>query len=77
MLLFENENQINEWSSKHKIPKGDVQPIKKIWEFSKVWYGNHLNPEWKKWSSDEAKEIFQKFKLTHEIWNIAVSKNRF
>jgi hypothetical protein len=77
MLLFENEDQINEWSSKHKIPKGDVQPIEKICEFSKVWYGNHLNPKWKKWSSEEAKEIFRKFNLTHEIWDIPVSNTRF
>jgi len=77
MLLFENEDQINVWSDKHKISKGDVQPIEKIWEFSKVWYGNHLSPEWEKWSSEEAKEIFTKFNLSHKVWDIPVSKNRF
>jgi hypothetical protein len=48
------------------IPKGDVQPISKIWEFSKEWYGNHLNPNWQKWTSEEAAQIFEKFGLVSE-----------
>lgn len=43
MLLFENESQIDIWCHRHNIPKGDIQPIRKIWEFSKVWYGNDPN----------------------------------
>jgi hypothetical protein len=77
MLVFENETQIDEWCKKHRIPLGDVQPINKVWEFAKVWYGNHLNPEWKKWTIEEARKIFEIFGFTHEIWNIPDSKERF
>jgi hypothetical protein len=77
MLLFEHEQQIDTWCTRHRIPKGDVQPIRKIWEFSKVWYGNHLNPEWKKWTTEEAKTIFERFGLKSDIWNIPVSESRF
>lgn len=77
MLLFENENQIDLWCKNHRIPKGDIQTLEKIWEFSKVWYGNHLNPDWKKWTLGEAAEIFKQFGLTNEIWNIPVSNSRF
>jgi hypothetical protein len=77
MLLFESESRIEEWSEKHRIDKGDVQPITKVWEFSKVWYGNHLDPEWKKWTSAEARSIFNQFELTGDIWEIPVSTSRF
>jgi len=77
MLLFENESRIEEWCEKHRINKGDVQPITKVWEFSKVWYGNHLSPEWKKWTAAEARSIFDQFGLTGEIWEIPVSTSRF
>lgn len=30
MLIFENEQQVDEWTKKHNIPKGDIQPIEKI-----------------------------------------------
>lgn len=77
MLLFQNEDEIDRWSKSHNIPKGDVQPITNIWEFSKIWYGNHLNPKWKKWTMEEAKDIFQQFNLTHTIWNLETSGSRF
>ncbi|WP_281558285.1 alkylmercury lyase family protein [Thalassomonas sp. RHCl1] len=77
MLMFETSNDIDDWCKRHAIPKGDIQPIDKIWEFSKVWYGNHLNPNWVKWSVDEAKDIFQRFELSHSIWNMPANAGRF
>lgn len=77
MLLFESESRIDEWCVKHRISKGDVQPIAKIWEFSKVWYGNHLNPNWKKWTAEEAQKLFDQAGLTSDIWKIPVSSSRF
>jgi hypothetical protein len=77
MLFFENEADIDSWCRKHGIERGDVQPIEKIWEFSKVWYGNHLNPQWRKWTNSEAKKIFDQFGLTGRIWDIPSSDSRF
>ena len=77
MLVFENEEQVNAWSERHQIPRGDLQPIERIWQFSKKWYGNHLNPAWKKWTIQEAKELFREFVLTGTIWNLDSSGERF
>ena len=77
MLVFENEAQIDEWTTRHHIPKGDVQPLENMWNFSKKWYGNHLNPKWTKWTMDEAKQLFQEFGLKNNIWKLDDSKERF
>ncbi len=77
MLIFENKNQINIWSKKHNMPKGDIQSIEKVWNFSKKWYGNHLNPDWKKWTIKEAKQMFKEFELDNEIWHLDDSRERF
>lgn len=77
MLIFENEKQLDLWCQKHNMPKGDVQQIETIWNFSKKWYGNHLSPEWKKWTIQEAKEMFAEFALTGEIWELEDSSERF
>ncbi len=77
MLVFKDEKQINLWTKRHNIPKGDIQPINNIWEFSKKWYGNHLNPNWKKWTMKEAKNMFLEFNLTHEIWGLENLNSRF
>ncbi len=77
MLVFESESQVDEWCSQHNIPKGDVQPIDKIWAFAQAWYGNHLNPNWQKWTIQEAKELFDRFGLQHEVWALGNSEERF
>ena len=77
MLIFENEKQIEEWTQRHDIPLGDIQSIERIWNFSKKWYGNHLNPEWTKWTIGEAKQMFEEFRLDGEIWALGDSKEKF
>jgi hypothetical protein len=77
ILVFENEEQINNWATIHNIPKGDIQPIDKIWAFSKKWYSNHLNTEWTKWTVDDAKRMFKEFELKGKIWNLGDSNERF
>lgn len=77
MLIFETEQQVAEWSQRHNIPMGDIQSINRIWEFSREWYGNHLNPEWEKWTMDEAKTMFAKYHLTGDTWNLDANAARF
>ena len=77
MLVFRNEGEIDQWCSQHDIPKGDVQPIDTVWAFAEKWYGNHLNPEWKKWTMAEAREIFDSFGFTHPVWDLSPGGERF
>ena len=77
MLLFKSKNEIGTWCTRHNIQQGDIQPITKVWEFAKVWYGNHLNSNWKKWTNEEASAIFERFDLGGDIWNIPQSDERF
>jgi hypothetical protein len=77
MLIFENVEQIESWALRHNIPQGDIQPLEKIWTFSKKWYGEHLNPAWTKWTVEEAKQIFMDFELDCKIWKLYYSKERF
>ena len=77
MLVFENETQVDEWSKRHNVPKGDIQPISKIWAFSREWYGNHLSPQWVKWTMQEAREMFAKHNLSGPTWDLETSGKRF
>lgn len=77
MLVFENQYQVRNWSSGHNIPVGDIQPIDKIWNFSKKWYGSHANCDWKKWTIDEAKAMFKEFGLNHSVWELEDSRKNF
>lgn len=77
MQLFENEAQVDAWCQRHGIAKGNVQTAQKVWEFSKTWYGKHLDADWRKWTSAEASQIFAQLGLTGPIWEIEVGRERF
>ena len=77
MQVFSSENAIDDWCKRHNLAKGDVQPIETVWQFAQVWYGNHPREDWKKWTLEEAKSIFQQFNFTHDVWNIATTNSRF
>lgn len=77
MLVFDSEQQIDQWCKRHGMPKGDVQPLDHIWEFAKVWYQNHLDEHWVKWTINESSEIFSRFGLSHEVWQLPQSEGRF
>lgn len=77
MLLFESVADVARWSRQHRVSQGDIQPVQNIWNFAKVWYGNHLNPQWEKWTNQQALDIFKQFGLTHDVWRIPGSEMRF
>jgi hypothetical protein len=77
MLVFRDESQIDAWVERHHIPKGDVQPIDHVWAFARKWYGNHLDVNWRKWTMEEAREIFKQFGLAGRIWELEATQSRF
>lgn len=77
MLMFDSVIDVERWCRQYGMKQGDVQPIEKVWEFAKVWYGKHLDADWKKWSVDEARLIFQKHGLVSDIWQLPDSDSRF
>lgn len=77
MLLFENEEAVHRWTDRHRVPKGDVQPLGVVWELAKVWYGRHRDRDWQKWSVDEAREIFAGLGLVGDTWELPASDAPF
>lgn len=76
-LLFRNEAEVDEWCATRGIPKGDVRPIKQIWDFAGEWYGRHADADWTKWSIREAAEIFAHHQLNGPTWAIEEEEGHF
>ena len=77
ILLFRDEVSVDQWCLRTGITKGDVQPAAKIFALAHDWYGNYLHEDWEKLNGSQAKEIFEKHKLTNDIWNLEESTERF
>lgn len=77
MLLFEDEAAVEIWCAKHGKTKGDVRPVEQIWGFAREWYGRHREPDWVKWTQEEAAAMFARHGLTGPIWELSVGSGRF
>jgi hypothetical protein len=77
MLVFESEAAIDQWSERHAIPRGSAQRIQRVYDFAEVWYGRHLDPDWRKWTTEEARVIFTRFGFEGPIWQLPETVERF
>lgn len=77
MLVFDSVPDVDAWCARHAIPRGDVRPIGTIWAFAQEWYGRHLDADWSKWTTDEARELFARFGLSGPIWDLPETRERF
>ena len=77
MLFFAQEAAIDLWCQERNIPKGDVQRLGDFWPFAQEWYGRHADPDWQKWTATEAQAMFEKHGLTHAVWQLPGSGDRF
>ena len=77
MLLFRDEDQVDDWCERRAIQRGDIQPAGTVLAFAAEWYGRHLDRDWRKWTAEEAAAIFARHGLSGEIWELPVSTERF
>ena len=44
--------------------------LPQAWALSQHWYGNRLNPDFRRPTTDEAREIFTSVGLTGPFWSL-------
>ena len=71
MLTFDSEQAIEEWCKRQNVPKTEVQPIGKIWNLAKAWYGYYLSPQWTRKTTEQARAIFKQVGLESEFWHLS------
>jgi len=77
MLMFRDAAQVADWSARHQIPQGDIQPVTKALELATRWYGSYLRPDWTKRSVAEARAVFRELGLVHPVWDLPAQDGRF
>ena len=59
------------------VPRGDVEPLSKVLPLARAWYGRHLDVDWKKWTIDEARAIFERLGLRGDSWQLPAAAGTF
>jgi len=76
-LVFEDRVAIDAWCARHGIARGEVLALEKVAELARVWYGEHLAPEWRKPTASEARRRFESVGLTSPHWHVPDGDERF
>lgn len=73
MLLFQSEEQVDEWCAARQVTRGAVAPVAQVWRLSQAWYANRLSPDYHGRSLAEVQAIFRSVDLTSPFWAAADS----
>ncbi|KAK1834545.1 alkylmercury lyase domain protein [Podospora conica] len=76
--LFRDEAEVDEWCRSRGIAKGDVRPVRQIWEFAGDWYArDRAETGWAKWTVQEATGLFRRHGLCGPTWDLGGRDGRF
>jgi hypothetical protein len=70
MLLFRSEEHITRWCSQWNQPFGATLTLDQAWRLAQSWYGNRLDPEWRRPTLDEAEALVASLGLTGDFWSL-------
>jgi Alkylmercury lyase len=71
MLPFGKASEIDFWCHRHGLPRGEVVPLRQVADLASRWYGPYAERSWRKWSMEQAQEIFAECGLTSPFWELS------
>lgn len=68
MLLFRSEEDIDRWCKATGEPRGETLALQQVWELSRLWYGDRIDPAFRGRTAADVVRIFGQVGLTSEFW---------
>jgi len=70
ILFFRDAADVDAWSARHALPRGEVVPVGVVWELARAWFGGNTQPAAHRRSRREAQEILSRAGLTGPFWQL-------
>ena len=70
MLLFRAEEHIDRWCSNWSQPRGATLTIHQAWQLAGAWYGNKMDPDWRRATLEETETLLARLGLVGSFWNL-------
>jgi Alkylmercury lyase len=71
MLLFRSEEHAGRWTQARGEALGAFMSPAQQWELARTWYHRRLEPDWRRFSTQEAHRIFEHIGLVGPFWDLA------
>jgi hypothetical protein len=59
---------VRRWAAAAGRPVGGLLPLPQAWALARRWYGDRLQPGWRRKTPDEAQALFTELGLTGGFW---------
>ena len=71
MLLFRDEEHIDRWCARWRMPRGATLTLDTGWRLAQAWHGpDRRDPQWRRYTVDETEELFLSLGLTGDFWRL-------
>lgn len=77
LVAFHQPADAVKWAERHGFPLGEVLPIARLGELARLWYARHAEPNWSKWTVNQAREIFRAAGLAGSFWELPAGEKKF
>ncbi|WP_263385746.1 alkylmercury lyase family protein [Granulicella arctica] len=71
VLPFRTEADVLAWCNKHGCSYGEAVPLETTAELARRWYGPYARSSWRKWSMEQAQQIFRDSGLNSAFWELS------
>ena len=70
MSLFRSEEHVDRWLQASGNQRGEVVPLRQVWELAKAWYADPRDPAWRPRTRDESQAVLRSVGLTEAFWEL-------
>ena len=70
MLLFRDEEHLDRWCAAREVTRGAVLALDQAWRLALGWYGDKLEPDWRRRTVEEAEQLLASIGLSGPFWNL-------
>lgn len=70
MLLFRSEEHAKVWQERAKPPASTTLTIEQATGLAHAWYAKKLDPDWRRFTDEEAEVIFDDLALDPAFWHL-------
>jgi len=70
VLPFRSVSDIDQWCERHGQSYGEVVTLQQTASLARRWYGPYAQASWRKWTVEQAQQIFHDSGLTSPFWEL-------
>ena len=71
VLPFRSQSEIKQWCERHGQTYGEAVTLEQTASLGRRWYGPYAQASWRKWTVEQAQEIFHESGLTSPFWELS------